>query len=418
MQTRLMTIMFIDVQGFTKRTANQTLEETKVFIEETRSFVKEHLEKWKGKLVKTIGDGFLGSFEAPSTAIQAAIEIQRKLEARNANILNPENFVRFRIGINTGEIAVDENGDVFGDPVNIAARIESFCEPNEVFISEATYLAINRNQFQIKDLGPQMFKNATREIRIYKILRHGPELGGASTETAPKKEDQQQATGVVSASATTRLSPATIKLICGILGFLLIAFLFRVALKKIMHRSGSPGDIASDTVSLPPVIPLPGAKVGQAPLLVPVPTTLTSATASAVTPAVEDDDDLMGDDDFTSESPGENQNTPVKKPRKMGFLKAFADGMKDRQHISQLVKQGKIDEATEYCEKRYREIKASGKLPPPNAFVGLANLYKLAKQYDKAIDSLERGVRAYPDNKHLQKTLMEARANLTKLKGQ
>lgn len=413
-QTRLMTIMFIDVQGFTKRTANQTLEETQVFIEETRSFVKEHLEKWNGKLIKTIGDGFLGSFEAPTAAIQAALEIQRKLEARNANILNPENFVRFRIGINTGEIAVDENGDVFGDPVNIAARIESFCEPNEVFISEATYLAINRNQFQIKDLGPQMFKNATREIRIYKILRHGPELGGASTETAPKPMDKQRPMGAT-ASTATRPSPATVKLICGILGFLLIAFLFRVVLKKLMHRPASSGKTASDTVSLPPVMPLPGVKVGQTPLLVPAPP--PNATAAATTNTAEEDD-LPDEVDLAGEFSDETSNVTTKKPRRIGFLKAFTGGLKDRQRINQLVKQGKIDEATEYCEKRYREMKSAGIMPPPNAFVGLAHLYKMAKQYEKAVDSLERGVRAYPDNKHLQKILMEARANLAKFKGQ
>ncbi|HNV68907.1 MAG TPA: adenylate/guanylate cyclase domain-containing protein, partial [Candidatus Ozemobacteraceae bacterium] len=333
MQTRLMTIMFIDVQGFTKRTASQTLEETKVFIEETRTFVQEHLEKWNGKLIKTIGDGFLGSFEAPTSAIQAALEIQRKLEARNANILNPENFVRFRIGINTGEIAVDESGDVFGDPVNIAARIESFCEPNEVFISEATYLAINRNQFQLKDLGPQMFKNATREIRIYKILRHGPELGGASTLTAPKPSMKETVSGggAHASESKTRLPANWAKIVGAIVAFLLIAALFCVALKKVLQRGKGSGSTATETVALPPLVPLPGLKNGQAPVLVPVPS-LASVSAepkptagpATMTSTDEDDEDLSGDEDLLADNPPGEKPMSDKRPRKPGFFKLFA----------------------------------------------------------------------------------------------
>lgn len=185
MENRLLTIMFIDVQGFTKRTANATREETSKFIEETRGFVTSHLEKLQGRLVKTMGDGFLAAFDSPTNAVQCGNEIQRKMLARNANILNPDHFVRFRIGINTGEVGIDEGGDLFGDPVNIAARIESFAESGAVYISESTFLAMNRNEFGAVDLGPQMFKNATREIRVYKILSEEDQKTVSKTGSAP-----------------------------------------------------------------------------------------------------------------------------------------------------------------------------------------------------------------------------------------
>ena len=130
MENRLLTIMFIDMQGYTKRSAKQTIDDMKLFHDEMHGFVGGVIKNWDGTLVKSLGDGFLVYFESPTKAVQCGIEIQKKLETRNANIINPENFVRFRVGINTGEVGVDETGDLFGDPVNIAARVQNFAEPN------------------------------------------------------------------------------------------------------------------------------------------------------------------------------------------------------------------------------------------------------------------------------------------------
>ncbi|MBF0501887.1 MAG: hypothetical protein HQM09_17245 [Candidatus Riflebacteria bacterium] len=173
MKNQLLSIVFIDVQGYTKRTASQSREDNERFVKEIHEFVAQHLEKFEGKLVKTMGDGFMASFVSPSNAIQCSLDMQRKLESRNANVVNPNHYIRFRIGINTGEVSVDERGDLFGDAVNIAARIENFAESNEVFISEATYLAMNRSEFGTIDLGLQNFKNAAREIRVYKVSKSG-----------------------------------------------------------------------------------------------------------------------------------------------------------------------------------------------------------------------------------------------------
>lgn len=191
MENRLATIVFIDMQGYTKRSAGQTIEEMKRFHDEFHGFVKDHLERHAGILVKTLGDGFLARFDAPTKAVQCAHEMQRKLMARNEDMLNPDKIVRFRIGINTGEVGIDESGDLFGDPVNIASRIQSFAEPNEVYISEATYLAMNRNEFGAADLGPQQFKNATREIKVYKVLPKGTFGSTAPAAKAAPLPDQR-----------------------------------------------------------------------------------------------------------------------------------------------------------------------------------------------------------------------------------
>jgi class 3 adenylate cyclase len=194
MEHRLVTVVFIDMQGYTKRSAGQSVEELKRFHDEFHSFVKTLVEQHGGILVKSLGDGFLVRFDSPTKAVQCSYEMQQQLMSRNEDILNPEKIVRFRIGINTGDVGIDESGDLFGDPVNIASRIQNFAEPNEVFISEATLLAMNRNEFGAKDLGPQQFKNATREIKVFKVLPKGvtadetkPEARSAAGPSAPRR---------------------------------------------------------------------------------------------------------------------------------------------------------------------------------------------------------------------------------------
>ncbi len=193
MESRLLTIVFIDMQGYTRRSAGQTIEEMKLFHDQMHTFVSEIMQKWNGIMVKSLGDGFMVRFDSPTSAVQAGIEIQRRLDARNAQMMNPDSIVRFRIGINTGEVGIDESGDLFGDPVNIASRIQTFADPSDVFISESTYLAMNRNEFGAVDLGAQELKNATREIKIYKILKNGaPGLtlpGNRQTKPSDKATD-------------------------------------------------------------------------------------------------------------------------------------------------------------------------------------------------------------------------------------
>lgn len=218
MESRLLTIVFIDMQGYTRRSAGQTIEEMKLFHDQMYAFVSEIMQKWNGIVVKSLGDGFMVRFDSPTSAVQAGIEIQRRLDARNAQMMNPDSIVRFRIGINTGEVGIDESGDLFGDPVNIASRIQTFADPSDVFISESTYLAMNRNEFGAVDLGAQELKNATREIKIYKILKNG-----APGLTMPG--NRQASSADKNAEAAVPASGSHLKLIVAgiLLGVLLMA---------------------------------------------------------------------------------------------------------------------------------------------------------------------------------------------------
>ncbi|MCP4649605.1 MAG: tetratricopeptide repeat protein [PVC group bacterium] len=187
MRRKTLTILFADVQGYTMRTARQTREQNEQFINEIRSFIKSHTEKAGVNFVKSLGDGFLLTFESPTDAVVCGQEIQAQIKQRNSNLTDRFNAIRFRIGISTGEVNIDDNGDVYGNAVNIAARIQAFASPSDVFISESTYLAMNRSEVNVMDLGPQKFKNVLHDVRVYRVLHGRPDMDDFSSEMSEKK---------------------------------------------------------------------------------------------------------------------------------------------------------------------------------------------------------------------------------------
>lgn len=178
MLSKTLTIMFVDLQGYTSLTSQKTREEHQLFVTEIHSFIGRHAQAKRGNLVKTMGDGFMITFESPTDAINCGMAIQEEIRRRNSNILDESHLLKLRVGISTGEVSIDEHNDVYGDAVNIAARIEKFCDPNEVFISESTYLAMNRSEVNARDLGPLKFKNVSEDVRVFKILKEKKGISG------------------------------------------------------------------------------------------------------------------------------------------------------------------------------------------------------------------------------------------------
>jgi adenylate cyclase len=123
----------------------------------------------RGRLIKTTGDGMLLEFHSVVDAVVCAAEIQRRMARRNSDI-SSEQRVQFRIGINLGDVIVEEN-DIFGDGVNVAARLEMLAEPGGICISGAVRDQVGDRLEDIvfEDLGEQTVKNITRPIRIFRV---------------------------------------------------------------------------------------------------------------------------------------------------------------------------------------------------------------------------------------------------------
>ena len=133
------------------------------------------IAKNRGRIIKTTGDGMLVEFHSVVDAVLCAAEIQRRMARRNADV-PPARWIQFRIGINLGDVIVDEN-DIFGDGVNIAARLETLAEPGGICVSSAVRDQVGQrlDDIEFEDLGDQSVKNIARLIRTYRLrLEHGP----------------------------------------------------------------------------------------------------------------------------------------------------------------------------------------------------------------------------------------------------
>lgn len=163
--------MFADIQGFTYKSTQQTRDEIQSFIAEIRQLVQACIKKRNGNLVKTMGDGFLATFESPTDAVICGIEIQKSMEQRNAFVDDKRKKANLRIGINTGEVNLDAEGEIYGNAVNIAAKIQESAEPNKVFISETTCLAMNESELRTLNLEQVKLKGILKKAKTYKILK-------------------------------------------------------------------------------------------------------------------------------------------------------------------------------------------------------------------------------------------------------
>jgi adenylate cyclase len=122
-----------------------------------------------GRVVKRTGDGSIVEFRSVVDAVNCAIEVQRAMVERNAGVA-PDKRIEFRIGIHLGDVVEESDGDLMGDGVNIAARLEGICEPGAICLSEQAYWQVKgRLDLAVTDLGPIQLKNIAEAIRVYSL---------------------------------------------------------------------------------------------------------------------------------------------------------------------------------------------------------------------------------------------------------
>ena len=152
---KLAAILVSDVVGYS-RLAGADEERTLVGLRGLRSdLIDPAITAHHGHIIKRTGDGSIIEFRSVVDAVRCALEVQTGMVERNAG-LPPERRVEFRIGIHLGDVVEEEDGDLMGDGVNIAARLEGICEPGQVCLSEDAYRQVkSRLELQVADLGPQ-----------------------------------------------------------------------------------------------------------------------------------------------------------------------------------------------------------------------------------------------------------------------
>jgi adenylate cyclase len=172
LERRLAAILAADVAGYSRMMEADeaaTLARLKTHIAE---IIRPKVGSHHGTVVKTTGDGFLAEFASVVEAVECAVEIQRAMAEANIDVPD-DRKIRFRIGINIGDIVIDE-GDIFGDGVNIASRIEGLAAPGGIWVHRDVRSQVrNRLPLTFEDMGEVEVKNIARPLRVYKIVLDG-----------------------------------------------------------------------------------------------------------------------------------------------------------------------------------------------------------------------------------------------------
>src|SRR5437667_9747586 len=167
-QRRLAAILAADVAGYS-RLMGADEEGTLAALKELRREVTDpKIAEHRGRIVKTTGDGLLVEFASVVDAVRCAVELQRAMALRNDSVAK-DRRIEFRIGINLGDIIIDEH-DIYGDGVNVAARLEALAEPGGICVSRVVRDQVrDQGDFRFEDLGEQRGKNIARLVRGYRL---------------------------------------------------------------------------------------------------------------------------------------------------------------------------------------------------------------------------------------------------------
>ena len=174
MARRLAAGMAADVAGYSRLMHENEEATHAAFNAAMSSFIVPALERHLGRIVKSTGDGFLAEFSSAVEAVRSALEFQAAI-LQGAILRPPPQRLLFRVGVDVGDVII-ENNDIFGDHVNIAARLEQLCQPGGVLISDnARHYVTGRIEAKFHDLGERQVKNIASPIRMFQILVAGSE---------------------------------------------------------------------------------------------------------------------------------------------------------------------------------------------------------------------------------------------------
>ena len=184
---KLVAILAADVVGLS-RLASEDEDRTLARLRALRSdLIDPTIAVHNGRVVKRTGDGLIVEFRSVVDAVRCAIEVQNAMVERNAGV-PPERRIEFRVGIHLGDVVEESDGDLMGDGVNIAARLEGIAKPGAICLSEDAYRQVkSRLDLAVSDLGATQLKNIAEPVRVYSLEVGKPAQAKPTKPTAPKQ---------------------------------------------------------------------------------------------------------------------------------------------------------------------------------------------------------------------------------------
>ena len=185
---KIAAILVADVVGYS-RLAGADEERTLARLRALRSdLIDPAIAVHHGRIVKRTGDGSLIEFRSVVDAVRCAIEVQNGMVERNAGV-PPERRIEFRIGIHLGDVVEESDGDLMGDGVNIAARLEGIAKPGAICLSEDAYRQVKgRLDLAVTDLGQTQLKNIAEPVRVYSLEVGKPAIAKPVAEAKPPEK--------------------------------------------------------------------------------------------------------------------------------------------------------------------------------------------------------------------------------------
>jgi adenylate cyclase len=228
---RLTTVLSADVDGYSRLMETDeagTLDTLRRY----RAAMTRLVERHDGRIVNTWGDAIIAEFASVVEAVQCAVETQQELSTHN-DALPDAKRMRFRIGINLGDVMV-EGDDVYGDGVNIAARLQQLAEPGGILISGPVYDQVhNKLSISFDPLGPQQVKNVSNPVMSYRVVAGDMEMGERKLSSAGTAMSRASAPAMASGNNVLARAwqqylalPRWIAAVLAVIGFLFLVNLF------------------------------------------------------------------------------------------------------------------------------------------------------------------------------------------------
>mgnify|MGYP000377399315 CR=1 FL=1 len=181
---RLAAILAADVAGYSRLMGDDE-RATVAALNECREIFRTHVSDHDGRVVDTAGDSVLATFDSVVEAVQCASEVQTALGERNQG-LPEDRRMAFRIGVNLGDVIEQDDGTIYGDGVNVAARLESLAEPGGICLSGSAHEQVEgRTDTGFEDIGEHEVKNIARPVRAYRIVVDGQAEPTQPTQSLP-----------------------------------------------------------------------------------------------------------------------------------------------------------------------------------------------------------------------------------------
>ena len=207
LERRLVAILAADVASYS-RMMEIDEEGTLATLSSFRVVTDRLISQYEGRICGTAGDSILAAFGSALAAVQCAVDIQKEL-AQSNNDLDDSRRMQFRIGINVGDVML-KDGDIFGDGVNIAARLEGLADPGGICLSRGIHDHVMKKlPFEFEDLGEQSVKNIAQPVRVYRLVldRRGSEL--RSSQSISRLPDVEADVPSLSEGEGEALAPAS-----------------------------------------------------------------------------------------------------------------------------------------------------------------------------------------------------------------